>query len=63
MRNEIIRQYEDRNIIIYKRIGRIEKNISLYFANGKGIDKNNLYLEFRDIRGIKAFIKSLKKMG
>lgn len=60
MTNEIIRVYEDDDIVIYERIGRQEKGIQKYFANGKGIDENNVYLEFRDIRGVKAFIKSLR---
>ena len=51
MKNEIIRVYEDKNEVIYKRIGREERGLALYFSDGG--------LEFRDIRGVKAFIKSL----
>jgi len=60
MNNEVIRVHEDKNIIIYKRIKRDSKGVMPYFASGKGVDENNVYLEFRDIRGVKAFIKSIE---
>ena len=56
MKNEIIRVYENKKIIIYKRVGRDSKNIPLYFVEGKTDER--YYSEMRDIRGVKAFIKS-----
>jgi len=54
MKNEITRIYEDKKIIIYERKDRgEERGIQKYFSTDG--------LEFRDIRGVKAFIKSLNK--
>ncbi len=58
MKNEIIREYENNDFIIYKRIGKKEQHIPLYFLEAKGEDKNNAFVEFRDIRWVRAFIKS-----
>ena len=56
MTNRIIRVYENKDIIIYKRLHK--ENLSLYFLKSKH-PNNNDYVEFRDIRGVKSFIKSL----
>lgn len=61
MNNEIIRQYEDKNIIIYKRINRPHKGIKLYFLAYKEANSNfDAFKEFANISQVKLFIKKLK---
>ena len=54
--NEITRQYEDKNIIIYKRVNRPHKGIKLYFVESEGKYSGT---EFTNIFQVKAFIKNL----
>ncbi len=63
MKNEIIREYENDNLIIYKRISRQERGVQLYFVDNKN-EKGKGYagMEMRDIRGVRAFIKSLNNL-
>jgi len=55
MTNEIQRIYADDNLQIYKRIGREEKNIPMYFVSGGEYDG----VEFKSIRQVECFIKKL----
>lgn len=52
MTNEVLRIYDKNDVVIYERVSREHKGISKYFSKDG--------LEFTDIRGVKAFIKSLE---
>jgi len=60
MKNEVIREYENKDIIIYKRVGRNGENIPLYFIINKNEKKRGVSTEeFRNIRQVRVYIKNL----
>ena len=60
MKNEILRVFENKNLIIYKRIGRDSSGIPLYFQNNKNEKRDGCSgEEFRSISQVKKHIKNL----
>lgn len=61
MRNEIVREFENKKIIIYKRIGRDDSSVALYFIINKNEKKDGCSdTEFRSITQVNKYIKNLK---
>lgn len=62
MLNQIIREFENGDIIIYKRVGREKTNKEpLYFLINKNEKKNGCSdVTFRSITQVKKFISNLK---